>query len=153
MYARGRWHSLQALGLALRFKNFVAERLRPGIARLGRSRWSDGGRAHYVIESNVQWRPFRLATQHAQDPQNDWLGGILPYTMTYAHGPHYVLKSSFAKNNQPKIGWLFLDVPRPNPHRRRQATILARMGLVRGYTFCLHGSWHMDDLIKRARLK
>ena len=39
----------------------------------------------------------------------------------------------FAKNNQPKIGWLFLDVPRPYPQRRLQATILVRMGLVRGY--------------------
>ena len=46
----------------------------------------NGGRAHYVIESKVQWKPFWLATQ--QYPQNDWLGGILPYTMTYAHGPH-----------------------------------------------------------------
>ena len=46
----------------------------------------NGGRAHYVIESNVQWQPFWLATQ--QYPRNDWLGGNLPYTMTYAHGTH-----------------------------------------------------------------
>ena len=39
---------------------------------------------------------------------------------------------SFAKNNLPKFGRLFLDVPRPYPHRRLQATILVRMGLVRG---------------------
>ena len=45
------------------------------------------GRAHYVIESKVQWKPFWLAIQ--QYPQNDWLGGNLPYTMTYAHGPHF----------------------------------------------------------------
>ena len=47
----------------------------------------NGGRAHYIIESNVQWKPFWLATQ--QYPQNDWLGGKFPYTMTYAHGPHW----------------------------------------------------------------
>ena len=29
-------------------------------------------------------------------------------------------------------GWLFLHVPRPYPQRRLQATILVRMGLVRG---------------------
>ena len=46
----------------------------------------DGGRAHYIIESKVQWKPFWLATQ--QYPQNDWLGGNFPYTMTYAHSPH-----------------------------------------------------------------
>ena len=46
----------------------------------------NGGRAHYIIESKVQWKPFWLATQ--QYPQNDWLGGKFPYTMTYAHGPH-----------------------------------------------------------------
>ena len=48
----------------------------------------EGGRAHYIIESKVQWKPFRLATQ--QYPQNDWLGGNFPHTMTYAHGPHWV---------------------------------------------------------------
>ena len=41
---------------------------------------------------------------------------------------------SFAKNNQPKIGQLFLDVPRPYLQRRCQATISERMGLVRGYS-------------------
>ena len=46
----------------------------------------NGGRAHYIIESKVQWKPFWLATQ--QYPENDWLGGNLPYKMTYAHGPH-----------------------------------------------------------------
>ena len=46
----------------------------------------NGGRAHYIIESKVQWKPCWLATQ--QYPQNDWLGGKFPYTMTYAHGPH-----------------------------------------------------------------
>ena len=40
---------------------------------------------------------------------------------------------SFAKNNLPKFGRLFLDVSRPYPQRRLQATILVRMGLVRGY--------------------
>ena len=45
----------------------------------------NGGRAHYIIESKVQWKPFWLATQLY--PQNDWLGGNFPYTMTYAHGP------------------------------------------------------------------
>ena len=35
----------------------------------------------------------------------------------------------FAKNNQPKFGWLFLDVPRLYPQRRLQATILVQMGL------------------------
>ena len=48
----------------------------------------NGGRAHYIIESKVQWKPFSLATQ--QYPKNDWLGGKFPYTMTYAHGPHWV---------------------------------------------------------------
>ena len=47
---------------------------------------ANGGRAHYIIESKVQWKPFWLANQ--QYPQNDWLGGNFPYTMTYAHGPH-----------------------------------------------------------------
>ena len=42
--------------------------------------------AHYIIETKVQWKPFWLATQ--QYPQNDWLGGKFPYTMTYAQGPH-----------------------------------------------------------------
>ena len=46
-------------------------------------------RAHYVIESKVQWKPFWLATQ--QYPQIDWLGGKFPYTMTYAHCPHKVI--------------------------------------------------------------
>ena len=45
----------------------------------------NGGRAHDIIESKVQWKPFWLTTQ--QYPQNDWLGGSFPYTMTYAHGP------------------------------------------------------------------
>ena len=44
-----------------------------------------GGRAHYIIESKVQWKPFWLATQ--QYPQNDWLGGNFLYTMAYTHGP------------------------------------------------------------------
>ena len=48
----------------------------------------NGGRAHYIIESKVQWKPFWLATQ--QYSQNDWLGGNFPCTcrstMTYAHG-------------------------------------------------------------------
>ena len=35
----------------------------------------------YIIESKVQWKPFWLAAQ--QYPQNDWLGGNFPYTMTY----------------------------------------------------------------------
>ena len=52
----------------------------------------NGGRAHYVIESKVQSKPFWLATQ--QYPQNDWLGGILPYTMTYAHGPHSTISGT-----------------------------------------------------------
>ena len=47
---------------------------------------TNGGRAHYVIESKVQWKPFWLAT--FLYPQNDWLGGNFPYTMTLAHGPH-----------------------------------------------------------------
>ena len=48
------------------------------------------GRAHYTIESKVQWKPFWLATQ-LKYPQNDWLGGNYPYTMhmMYAHGPHF----------------------------------------------------------------
>ena len=46
----------------------------------------NGGHAHYIIESKVQWKPFWLATQ--QYPQNDWLGGNFPYTMTYVHGPY-----------------------------------------------------------------
>ena len=50
----------------------------------------NGGRAYYIIESKVQWKPFWLATQ--QYPQNDWLGGNFPYTMTYAHGPPLYLK-------------------------------------------------------------
>ena len=49
--------------------------------------FDNGDRAHYIIESKVQWKPFWLATQ--QYPQNDWLGGNFPYTMTYAHGPHW----------------------------------------------------------------
>ena len=49
---------------------------------------SNGGRAHYIIESNIQWKPLWLATQ--QYPQNDWLGGNFLYTMTYAHGPHLI---------------------------------------------------------------
>ena len=48
-----------------------------------------GGRAQHIIESKVQWKPFWLATQ--QYPQNDWLGGKFPYTMTYAHDPHLLL--------------------------------------------------------------
>ena len=32
----------------------------------------NGGRAHYIIESKVQWKPFCRATQ--QYPQDDWLG-------------------------------------------------------------------------------
>ena len=55
----------------------------------------NGGRAHYVIESKVQWKLFGLATQ--QYPQNDWLGGNLPYTMTYAHGPHSRKENCFEK--------------------------------------------------------
>ena len=43
----------------------------------------NGGCAHYVIVSKVQWKPFWLATQLY--PQNDWLG--VPYTMTYAPPP------------------------------------------------------------------
>ena len=45
----------------------------------------NGGRAHYVIESKVQWQPFWLYTQQYQ---NDWLGGNFSCTMTHAHGPH-----------------------------------------------------------------
>ena len=39
---------------------------------------SNGGHAHYVIESKVQWEPFWLATQ--QYPQNDWTGWQWPYS-------------------------------------------------------------------------
>ena len=46
----------------------------------------NGGRAHYIIESKVQWKPFWLAIQ--QYPENDWLGGNFPCTMTSAHRPH-----------------------------------------------------------------
>ena len=46
----------------------------------------NGGCLHYIIESKVQWKPFWLATQ--QYPENDWLGGNFPYTMTYTHGRH-----------------------------------------------------------------
>ena len=46
----------------------------------------NGSRANYIIESKVQWKPFWLATR--LHPQNDWLAGNFPYTMTYAHGPH-----------------------------------------------------------------
>ena len=47
----------------------------------------NGGRAHYIIESKVRWKPFWLATQ--QYPQNDWLGSNFPYTMTHMHGFHW----------------------------------------------------------------
>ena len=33
---------------------------------------SNGGRAHYVMVSKNQWKPFWLATQPY--PQSDWLG-------------------------------------------------------------------------------
>ena len=33
---------------------------------------SNWGRAHYVMVSELQWKPFWLATQ--RDPQNDWTG-------------------------------------------------------------------------------
>ena len=46
----------------------------------------DGGRARYIIESKVQWKPYWLATQ--QYLQIDWLGGNFPYSMMYVHGPH-----------------------------------------------------------------
>ena len=36
----------------------------------------NGGRANYVIESKVQWKPFWLATQLY--PQNDWTGWQFP---------------------------------------------------------------------------
>ena len=68
----------------------------------------DGGRAQYVIESKVQWKPFWLATQ--QYPENDWLGGILPYTMTYAHGPHWNLQQregDFSAFERLKFQWCF----------------------------------------------
>ena len=42
---------------------------------------------HYIIESEIQWKPFWLATQ--QYPQNDWLSGNFPCTMMYVHGAHY----------------------------------------------------------------
>ena len=51
------------------------------------SRWpSNGGRAHYVMVSKVQWKPFWLATQLSL--QDDWLGGKTPYTTMYEHSPH-----------------------------------------------------------------
>ena len=52
----------------------------------------NGGRAHHIIESKVQWKPFCRATQ--QYSQDDWLGGKFPYTMTYAHGPHLIYCNS-----------------------------------------------------------
>ena len=33
----------------------------------------NGGRAHYVMVSRIQWKPFWLTAQLY--PQNDWLGG------------------------------------------------------------------------------
>ena len=55
----------------------------------------NGGRAHYIIESKVQWKPFCRATQ--QYPQDDWLGGKFPYTMTYAHGSYLIATVFFFK--------------------------------------------------------
>ena len=52
---------------------------------------TNGGRAHYIIESRVQWKPFWLATQ--QYPQNDWPGGKFPFTMMYTHC-HHLQKTS-----------------------------------------------------------
>ena len=44
-----------------------------------------GGRAHYVMVSKIQWKPFWLATQ--LDPQNDWTGLHMVWTMMHAHRP------------------------------------------------------------------
>ena len=41
---------------------------------------------HHWIQSSME--AICLATQ--QYPEIEWLGGKFPYTMTYAHGPHFV---------------------------------------------------------------
>ena len=70
-------------GVCMAFQRFYSNRLSLSAGLL----LNNGGHTHYIIESKVQWKPFWLAAK--QYPQNNWLGGNFPHTMSYAHGPHW----------------------------------------------------------------
>ena len=41
-----------------------------------------------ITSLNPKFNGSHFGLPPQQYPQNDWLGGKFPYTMTYAHGPH-----------------------------------------------------------------
>ena len=57
-------------------------------------RTKNGGLAHFVMVSKIQWKPFSLPASSIHKMTG--LGGEMVWTMTYAHAPHHLLKQGIS---------------------------------------------------------